>query len=140
MPTILELIGVPVPHGVDGQSLVPLLKDEVPEGWRSATFSELDFGDPLKPTVWQRQLGLALEAANLAVLRTGRYRLVQFAADLPSVLFDMDEMGESRDIGGDSAALVTLLDLSRRMLRHRMVNAEGTFARTMITSEGVRVA
>src|SRR5262249_10157652 len=39
-PTLLELAGVAVPRGVQGKSLVPLLKGEKPTDWRTDFFYE----------------------------------------------------------------------------------------------------
>lgn len=139
MPTILELIGVQKPQSVDGRSLSGFLKGHQPLNWRNSTFSEFDFGNPLKPTLCQRELGLPVDAANLAVLRSGSHRFVQFAGDLPQILIDVERGGETRNLAQDSNYFTTLLDLSRQMLCHRMQNPEGTFAQTMVTSEGVRV-
>lgn len=138
-PTLLERMGAEVPHSMDGRSLLPFLEGPAPDDWRGHSFSEIDFGDPLAPTLLQRELGLALDAANLAVLRTEKHRLVQFAGDLPPVLFDMEADGETRNLAPDPDHVRILLDLSRRMLCHRMQNPDGTFSRTMVTSEGVKV-
>src|SRR5438046_9595102 len=39
-PTLLELAGVAVPRGVQGRSLVPLLKGETTADWRTSFFYE----------------------------------------------------------------------------------------------------
>ncbi|MGI9393898.1 MAG: phosphonate monoester hydrolase, partial [Boseongicola sp.] len=83
--------------------------------------------------------GLDLDESNFAVLRNDTHRFVQFAADLPPVLFDMDAKGEAEDVSNRPDAMPVLLDLSRQMLCHRMRNTDGTFSRTMITSKGVKV-
>ncbi len=36
MPTILELAALPVPEGLDGKSLVPILENRSPEDWRDS--------------------------------------------------------------------------------------------------------
>ena len=136
MPTLLDLAGVAVPPSVDGHSLVPFFQGDRVDGWREASFSELDFANPIKPTKFEVDLGLGVDAANLAVLRHGAHRLVQFADALPPRLFDMSIAAESVDLANDPAMMPILLDLSRRMLCHRMQNAEGTFSRTMITPDG----
>ena len=139
-PTVLDWIGAPIPHSMDGHSLRPWLDGRDPEDWRRYSYSELDFGDPLSPTVWQRELGLALDEANLAVLRRGDRRLVQFAGGLEPILLDLARGGEDRNFADSPQDAQTLLDLTRDMLCHRMQHSDGTFSRTMITDEGVKVA
>ncbi len=138
-PTILEHLGIDVPHSMDGRSLGAFLKGQEPENWREASFSEIDLGDPALPTLFQTELGIELDACNLAILRTERYKLVQFAADLPPLLFDMDDAGEAKNIAEDPDKIRILLDLSRQMLCHRMRNPDGMFSRTMVTSRGLEV-
>ena len=138
-PTILDFIGGDVPHSMDGHTLRQFAEGGEPANWRKYSVSELDFGDPIEPTLYQRQLGLSLDEANFSVLRNDTHRLVQFAADLPPVLFDMDAGGEAEDISDRPDAMPILLELSRQMLGHRMRNTEGTFSRTKITSKGVKV-
>lgn len=139
-PTILDCLGLPVPHTMDGRSLRPFLRGETPAGWRDRTFSELDFGDPISPTAAQTALGLAAEEANLAILRGPTHTLVHFNGGLPPLLFDHGAAGEMRDVAADPASAPVLLAMSRAMLDHRMRHANSRFARTMVTSRGVVVA
>ncbi|QYX58665.1 sulfatase-like hydrolase/transferase [Roseovarius sp. SCSIO 43702] len=134
-PTILDLIGQEVPDTMDGVSLRPFLEGVQPDGWRTHSFSELDFGDPVDPTLWQEALGLGADDANLAILRTRDRALVHFNGGLPPVLLERDNTGEERIAEADDKIL---LEMSQAMLNHRMRHAEGRFARTMITAEGVR--
>jgi len=137
-PTMLDWAGCKVPHSMDGQSLLPLMRTG--RGGRATTFSEHDFGNPLYPSAQQAVLGLTASEANLAVLRTQTHRLVHFAGPLPQILYDMTEDGEARDVASLPGAHSICLDLSRQMLCHRMAHPEGTFAHTMVTEGGVRVA
>ena len=137
MPTILDLVGQPIPHSVDGISLVPWIESGT--GGKPFSYSEHDFGKPVEPTVTQRELGLGADASNLAILRTPTHRFVHFAADLPQILFDMNGDGEMRDISGMPGSLQICLDLSRKMLCHRMVNPEGTFAKTIVAGGGIKI-
>ncbi|WP_439123405.1 sulfatase-like hydrolase/transferase [Marivita sp.] len=139
-PTILDWLGLEVPHSMDGQSLRPFLEGGTPDIWREVSVSELDFGDPLKPTLWQQDHGLTVDSANLAVLRRGAMRFVQFAGGLPPILMDVSDGDETVNLTKNSAHVQTMLDLMQDMLCHRMVNTDGTFSRTMITDDGVKVA
>jgi len=139
-PTILDALGVDVPHSMDGRSLTPFLFGQQPSDWSGYTYSELDFGDPIKPTRWQTDLNLPLEAANLAVLRAGNLRFVQFAGGLAPILMDVSAGKEDVNLAKDPKHMQTVLDLTQQMLCHRMVHKDGTFSRTRITDAGVRVA
>jgi arylsulfatase A-like enzyme len=138
-PTILDCLGLDIPHTMDGRSLRPCLSGETPPDWRRYSFSELDFGDPVTPTLAQEALGLPAEAANLAILRGPTHTLVHFNGGLPPLLFDHRAAGEMRDVAGDPAAAPVLLEMSRAMLDHRMRHANGRFARTMVTPAGLAV-
>ena len=139
-PTILECLGLDAPHSMDGKSLKPFLDGEAPKDWRRVSVSELDFGDPIKPTLWQTDHDLPIDAANLAVLRRGPMRFVQFAGGLPPILMDVSSGMEVQNLAKNSAHMQTMLDLMQDMLCHRMVNSDGTFSRTLITDNGVKVA
>ncbi|MCI5110496.1 MAG: sulfatase-like hydrolase/transferase [Marivita sp.] len=139
-PTILDCLGLDIPHSMDGRSLVPFLNGTTPEDWRTVSVSELDFGDPLAPTLWQRDHGISIDAANLSVMRKDSLRFVQFAGGLPPILMDVSDGLEDQNLTKNSAYAQTMLDLMQLMLCHRMVNTDGTFSRTMITDDGVKVA
>ncbi len=134
-PTILDMLGLDVPDSMDGRPLTPFLLGEDPADWRQFTISELDFGNPVTPTVWQERLGLTSRQCNLAVLRAGHERLVHFGGGLPQLLFDQADGGAV--MRAESEAFSQRRQaLTAAMLSHRMTHAEGQFARTMITQEG----
>ncbi|MDP4991514.1 MAG: sulfatase-like hydrolase/transferase, partial [Marivita lacus] len=139
-PTILNYLGLGMPHAMDGKSLKPFLDGETPQDWREVSVSELDFGDPVTPTLWQTDHGLSVDTANLAVLRRGSMRFVQFAGGLPPILLDASSGIEGRNLAKNPAHMQTMLDLMQDMLCHRMSNRDGTFSRTLITETGVKVA
>ena len=137
-PTSVAVLGLDVPHSMDGHSLVPFLSGQQVANWRQHSYSELDFGDPINPTAWQTKLGLSVDQANLAVLRGASHSLVHFGGGLEQILFDRNASGEGRDVSGDAGAEKILLDLTRQMLSHVMQSPEGTFSRTMVGEQGVR--
>ena len=139
-PTILDWLDLPIPETMDGRSLLPLLDGGQPEDWRSFTFSELDFGDPIEATGPQSALNLGPETTNLAVLRGADHTLVHFNGGLPPLLFDNRAEGEMRDIAAEPDAQPTLLEMYRAMMDHRMTHADGRFIRTMVTAEGCMTA
>lgn len=135
-PTILDWIGQEIPSSMDGCSLVPFLTGVKPDRWRDYSYSELDFGDPVTPTLWQRQLNLSADIANLAILRNARHTLVHFNAGLPALLFDHSEQGEMRNIAGMADAAPILLEMTRALLSHRMQYADRTLSSMMISPAG----
>ncbi|MGJ8617983.1 MAG: sulfatase-like hydrolase/transferase, partial [Sulfitobacter sp.] len=137
-PTILEWVGQDVPNSVDGRSLLPLLRGEVPEDWRTCTFSELDFAEPEAPTIWQETLGTGLSDSSLSILREARFTLVEFAADLPPILYDYDREGEAKNVADQPEYQRDLNRLTRLMLRHRMRNMDHTLSLDTITDDGPR--
>lgn len=135
-PTIIAAAGGRVPHSMDGTPLTPLLEGGA---WpKTATISELDFGNPIHPPPRQRAMGLSADEANLMVYRRGPWRQVEFAADLPPLLFDSEGRGEACSLASDAERSGLLADLGREMLRHRLLNQDGTFARTLIVDGRVQ--
>ncbi|WP_170574407.1 sulfatase-like hydrolase/transferase [Ruegeria atlantica] len=137
-PTILEWVGQPVPNAMDGRSLMPLLQGQEPEDWRSYSFSELDFSEPESPTLWQQQLGTGNSDSCLGILRDERFTLVEFAADLPPILFDHHGRGELENVASDPEYAADLARLGRMMLRHRMRNMDHTLSLCSLTPEGAK--
>lgn len=138
VPTILDWVGQPAHDAMNGRSLMPFLRGEAPGDWREYSFSELDFADPLGPTVWQRQMGTGLDDSCLGILRDDRFTLVEFAADLPPLLFDGEGQGELENVANHPDHAEVLTRMTREMLRHRMRQMDKTLSNWMITPEGAR--
>ena len=137
MPTLLERAGLDVPDSVNGRSLLPALQGT--EGaTRTHTMSEYDFGNPVTPNTWMQSLGIPASHCNLAVFRTLRHRLVQFAGPLRPILFDMDAAAEHNDLAEEGNHAPLLLTLTQGLLRHRMTSPDSMFARTMVGEDGVK--
>ena len=69
MPTMLEWLGIEVPHACDGRSLAPLLgSSAAPASWRNEAHWEFDFRDPTDDSA-ERALGIPLHACTLNVIR-----------------------------------------------------------------------
>lgn len=62
-PTVLDLVGVPIPAGFEGESLLPLIEADAPEPDR-ITFADL--GDPILRNVPARQVSVNDGAWSLA--------------------------------------------------------------------------
>ena len=52
----------------------------------------------------------------------------------------MTQAGEAQNIAADPTAFGPLLDMTQRMLQHRMRHPEGTFAHTLIGPNGPETA
>ncbi|HUF86127.1 MAG TPA: sulfatase-like hydrolase/transferase [Thermohalobaculum sp.] len=140
-PSILDWLGLEPPLAFNGRSLLPLLDGAPPADWRDHVFMELDLGDPVAPTVFQRRLGLGLAEANLAILRERRFKYVHFNGGLPPLLFDLEaDPLETRDLAPDPAFAPELLRLARAMLDHRMRHAHHAHSPMKLTPDGVRTA
>lgn len=137
-PTILEWVGQEIPNSMDGRSLLPLLQGEVPDDWRKYSFSELDFSEPEAPTFWEETLGTGPSDSSLSILREARFTLVEFAADLPPILYDHDAKGEQKNVADLPEYQNDLHRLTRLMLRHRMKNMDHTLSMDTITEDGPR--
>ena len=135
-PTILDWVGQDIPNSMDGRSLLPLLRGNVPDDWRTYTFSELDFAEPSEPTIWEKTLGTGLSDSSLAILREERFTLVEFAADLPPILYDHAAGGERENVAQKPEYQGELSRLCRLMLRHRMQNTDHTLSLVSITTDG----
>ncbi|MEP2030253.1 MAG: sulfatase-like hydrolase/transferase [Paracoccaceae bacterium] len=137
-PTILDWIGQDVPNSMDGRSLLPFIFGEAPEDWRTHTYSELDFSNPQTPTLWQDALGTSASNSCLGILREERFTLIEFASDLPPILFDAKGDGERKNVATDPKFATDLYRLTRRMLQHRMQHMDHTLSLDSITLEGPR--
>ena len=135
-PTILDIMGIGIPDDIDGSSLKPFLLGKMPKDWKKATMSEVDFGDPINPTIWQSHFGLASHECNFSVLRSGRNRIVNFASKLPQILFEIKEDGDVNFLNDKEEYQETKLNMVSELLSHRMRNAGGKFSRIMITESG----
>jgi len=115
-PTILELMGQPIPDRIQGKSLAGRVRGSGEAG-KAEIHYEKDFRsvpgvDPDKCLLW--------------VVRDDDYKYVQFAgASFPPMLFDLKaDPGELNNLGGSDAHTATMLDYAQRLLRWRMVNED----------------
>ena len=139
-PTILDWIGVDIPNSMDGRSLLPILNGATPDDWRSYSFSELDFGNSGAPTARQQALGTTASTSCFCILRDERFNLVEFAADLPPLLFDRQGDGDTVNVADKPEYAQDMMRLTRQMLRHRMRNADHTLSMYEITADGPKLS
>ena len=140
MPTLLDWIGAARPHQCNGRSLLPMVHSgAAPADWRQAVHWEFDFRDPIDGSA-EAAFDLPMDACNLAVRRTRRWKYVHFAA-LPPLLFDLDaDPGELHDLAADPAALGPLSEQARGLLSWRMRHADETLAHMRISARKGLVA
>lgn len=107
-PTLAELAGLPAPSGVEGASLVPLLKNpQTP--WKEAVFH-----------VFPRKVeGYGKRALGRAI-RTKDYRLVEWAIPetdfLQYELYDLArDPAENVNLANDPASAATVAELKKRL-------------------------
>ena len=102
----------------------------------STPFSELDFAEPEAASLWQKRLGTNNSNSCLDILRDDRFTLVEFAADLPPLLFDHQGKGEMENVAENPDFAPDLARLTRQILRHRMQNMDHTLSLDTITNDG----
>jgi arylsulfatase A-like enzyme len=92
MPTVLDLAGVPIPGGLDGQSLVPILRGE-PTGVRNEIH------------------GVCLDRTPYRSVVAGRYKYVWFTKTNEEQLFDViGDPNECHDLSADAELLAPMRD------------------------------
>jgi arylsulfatase A-like enzyme len=130
LPTILSWIGAEIPAQVDGWPLTSFLeKGTPPQHWRTEAHYEWDFRQPVHRLA---ESFFAVPSAHclLNVVRSDRYKYVQFAADpdvLPPLLFDL--VGDPRqlqDVSTDPEHTDMALEAVQTLARWRMRNDERT--------------
>ncbi|MFO7320373.1 MAG: alkaline phosphatase family protein [Chloroflexota bacterium] len=98
VPTCLDALEIPIPAAVQGHSLMPFLRGETPEQWRSAVYGDWDF----RFYQASQQLGLEGDQCRAWMVRDRHYKYVHFAG-LPDMLFDLRaDPDELHNLAGDS--------------------------------------
>ncbi len=100
--TFIETAGGDVPdHIVEGRSLLPFLRGETPDIWRSFAISEFDYST----TAMAAKLGLSPREARLFMVADKRWKFMH--SEGPGhrpMLFDMaNDPGELHDLGASAA-------------------------------------
>jgi arylsulfatase A-like enzyme len=136
-PTIMDLAGSAPPAWLDGHSLRPFLEDKAgPKDWRDAAHWEFDFRSVSKSTA-ERHFGLGMRDCNLAVLRTDRFKYVQFGGGLPPLLYDLaDDPHETVNVANDPARRALRLEAAERMLSWRSRHLDQSLAMAELTEQG----
>lgn len=106
-PTFLQLAGVEVPEDIHGISLLPLLKGEQPEDWRTSLYYHF-YEYPAEHAV-KRHYGI----------RTERYKLIHFYNDIDTwELYDLqNDPTEMHNIYGNPDMQEVITDLKAQLLQ-----------------------
>ena len=129
-PTICEAIGAPVPHGVQGRSLWPILTGApFPAAEFRSAYAELGIGglhygpDERPPLHFPYsgpsfdELNSVTQSGNLKMVRQGDWKLI-FDAEGHGELYNLaDDPGELRDRFADPACRDVRLSLAEELLR-----------------------
>jgi arylsulfatase A-like enzyme len=127
MPTVLDLVGLPVPAQCQGRSLRPFLEGGSVEGWRTSTHWEFDF------RVFAREAGLLLTACNLAAHRDRSGKYVHFAG-MPPIFYDLEsDPDETRPLHDHPE----MARYAAELLDWRMRSDDETLARRLATPHGM---
>jgi arylsulfatase A-like enzyme len=130
MPTIVTWLGADIPTQVDGWPLTAWIEHGTrPEHWRTEAHFEWDFRHPVAK-LGERYFGIPSAHCLLNVVRSDRYKYVQFAAEsdvLPPLLFDLEaDPGELADVSGSAEYRDAAWESTQKLLRWRMRNDERT--------------
>ena len=139
LPTVMDTLGAKLPRQCDGRSLVPFLKGEIPEKWRTEVHWEVDFRYYVE---WgfeppDKKLGIGFEECSFNVIRDNNYKYVHFTA-LPALLFDLkNDPDELHNLAADPAYKDIIIKYTQKMLSWRMTNDERTLTHLMVGPKGV---
>jgi arylsulfatase A-like enzyme len=107
-PTMLDLAGLPAPAGMQGRSLMPLVRDQRPSDWRTDFFYEHHFGPAILPPS--------------EGVRTERWAYIRWINQKPLIeeLFDLQsDPLEGHNLAADPAHAATLAHLRDRWKAYR---------------------
>ncbi|TIT22077.1 MAG: alkaline phosphatase family protein [Mesorhizobium sp.] len=141
-PTLLELTGLELTGGevlphLDGCSLAPFLDATEPDNWRDAAHWEFDFRSIADGDA-ERYFGIGPRQCNLAVIRTQKFKYVNFGGGLPPLLFDLEkDAGELTNVADDPAYLPARLEFAEKLLAWRAEHLDQSLALAELTDNGV---
>jgi arylsulfatase A-like enzyme len=136
MPTIVDWMGLEAPRAVNGRSLLPFIRGETPENWRTDVFWEHDFRTVESQTV-ETALNLASDDCCYAVIRDKHYKYVHFAK-LPPLLFDLEaDPKETTNLAQSPQHADIVLRYAQKMLTWRLVHNDRAMTNMYLSKEGL---
>ncbi|MDP6093116.1 MAG: sulfatase-like hydrolase/transferase [SAR324 cluster bacterium] len=112
IPTFLDVLGGDIPaHRLEGNSLLGLLRNSLNPEWRDTVYSEADYA-------WRKarlELGLAPDECRAFMVRTERWKYIQYQK-FPPQLFDLQsDPKELKDLGSDPTKKPIRDDMETRL-------------------------
>jgi len=136
MPTLVDLLGGDVPAWVDGCSLKRFLRGKDGKNWRDAAHWEFDFRGVSSQKA-EAHFGLSSRQANLAVVRTDRYKYAHFGG-LPPALYDLaEDPAETRNLADDAGYRGVRIEMAERLLGWRAAHLDQSLALAELTEKGI---
>jgi arylsulfatase A-like enzyme len=132
LPTVCEALGLEVPERADGWSLGPFLREgRAPAHWRSTAPFECDFSHPIHRAA-ERRFGVPMAPCSLAVARSARTQVMQFAAEpevFPPIVDDLAaDPHQLCDLGRTPAGQALAAEGAAELLRWRMRHDDRTLS------------
>ena len=123
LPTLLDLLGHPIPEGVHGETLVPLMTtgDSAPDEaevvieWNGYDSYPIEFSRP-GPLTGDDETDRLLRAVDARTIRLGRWKLTVHVSGEHELYDLQDDPGETHNAFPDPAARSVVRDLSQRLL------------------------
>lgn len=114
MPSFLDIAGVERPEGVDGRSIVPLLRGSVPDDWPDDVYGEFH--------------GYEATLASIRMVRTRRWKYVYNPTSIDE-LYDMEsDPGELHNLAGMLGYGHVLRRMKARMVKWLRTTNDGIIA------------
>lgn len=114
IPTFIDAVGGDVPtHQLDGRSLMPTMRGTPDKGPRDFAVAELDYSQRQA----RRDLNLDVNTARAWMVRTMRWKYIEYLGFRPQ-LFDMEaDPNELRDLGDDPAYGTICTEMRERLFQ-----------------------
>jgi arylsulfatase A-like enzyme len=133
VPTFMDATGAPpANHRIEGRSLMPLLNGKIPDDWRDAVFSEIDYAFYAA----RDTLDLGASDARGYMIRTKDWKYVYFKG-FPPQLFDLNNDPDEFDDLGTSQEHADIRTMMNDHLVQRLLNRKN---RVTMTDEDVMSA